>query len=218
MKVLQHIKNLGFYPENVLDVGANKADWSRSCRTFFPRAHYSLIEPQVEMHGYLHNFSCETGSNYVLCAAGSHDGEGLLTVWKDKCGSCMLPENGYRFEDGELAEQRKVDVFTIDSLINSEKIRQPNLVKIDTQGFELEILKGFTNLSRVEIIILEVFFFEFAKGQPLFHKTVNFMNEAGFLCYDLFNFMRRPADESLGCCDVCFVNKNSLLKKSSKWN
>ena len=158
--ILREIKNLGFNPNNILDVGANKTEWTRECERVFPESQYYLIEPQIEMLDYLESARLELDCFYTICAAGEKDGKGLLTLWEDRCGSSLLPEIAYRFEDGTPAEQREVDVFTLDTLIKNNKIKKPDLIKIDTQGYEINVLKGLSTISDVEIIILEVSFFD----------------------------------------------------------
>ena len=211
--VLEKMKNLGFYPKVVLDVGANNGDWSRDCHLVFPKAKFYLIEPQVEMGESLKEFCEETDSSYILCAVGQANYKGLLTIWDDMLGSSFLMRKNPK------ENQRLVDVVTIDRLISENKIKHPDLIKIDVQGFELEVLKGFKDVKDAQVIILEVSFFEFLEEkQPIFHEVIDFMYNLGFVCYDIFNFLKRPFDDALGQCDVCFVRKDSPLKAVNRWN
>jgi hypothetical protein len=43
------IKKFGFNPEHILDVGANHANFTREAVHYFPRAHYTLVEPQEQI-------------------------------------------------------------------------------------------------------------------------------------------------------------------------
>ena len=45
LKTLNQLKEYGFYPKNVLDIGARVGQWSLLCNTIFPNANYELIEP-----------------------------------------------------------------------------------------------------------------------------------------------------------------------------
>ena len=217
MLVLENIKKLGFYPETVLDVGANKGYWSRHCHSVFPKAEFFLIEPQTEMEDSLKEFCQQTDSSYFIYAAGENNHTGKLRIWEDMQGSSFLHDKiPPKKPDGR--EQRIVQVTTIDSLIEENKIKKPDLVKMDIQGFELKALKGFSQAKDSHIIILEVSFFEFLEGQPLFIEVMNYMDSIGFAVYDIFNFIKRPYDKALGQCDVCFVRKDSFLKSVNAWN
>ena len=62
----------------------------------------------------------------------------------------------------------------------------PHLLKLDTQGSELEILRGlrrdqFANVLAVEV---EIEFHEVYRGQPLFPEVHQFMRDAGFALLD----------------------------------
>ena len=47
--LLAALRELGFAPRHIVDVGANHGLWTREAITFFPDAHYTLVEPQDEL-------------------------------------------------------------------------------------------------------------------------------------------------------------------------
>jgi hypothetical protein len=47
--VFSSLKNLGFAPTHILDVGANRGNWTRAALKYFPDAIYTLVEPQDEL-------------------------------------------------------------------------------------------------------------------------------------------------------------------------
>ncbi len=47
------LKRLGFSPRHIIDVGANRGMWTRAAIDYFPRAHYTLIEPQDQLKTYV---------------------------------------------------------------------------------------------------------------------------------------------------------------------
>jgi len=111
-------------------------------------------------------------------------------------------------------------LITIDSLIDSGKLKIPELIKLDVQGYELEALKGASKtFGKTEVYILEVSLFsDDAEKIPIFHQVVNFMAERNYYAYDLPGYLRRPLDGALGQVDICFVKKDSFLRKENKWS
>ncbi len=207
----EDLRNRGFKPETVLDVGANLGDWSRLAKKTFPKANFFLIEPQIEMKIPLENFCQEfPGSQCFFAGAADSPGVLALTIWDDLAGSSFLPK-----EDDSLKEkgkQRCVPVITIDQLVLDRKIPIPQFVKLDVQGFEIKVLKGADQLFGItEVFVLEVSLFVFS-GHSLFHEVIRFMSDRGYFVYDFVGFMRRPYDQALGQVDVAFVKHDSFLR------
>jgi FkbM family methyltransferase len=213
---LEDIAARGFHPGTILDVGANKADWSRIAVEFFPDASYLLIEPQREMAPFLEQFCRDyPKASHVEAGAGATPGELVLTVWDDLQGSSLLPAENV---PGAIdKERRKIKIVTIDSLYEQGSAL-PDLVKLDIQGFELEALKGAQKLfGHTELFILEVSLFDTMPHQPVISDVVIFMAQRGYEVYEIPGYMRRPVDAALGQVDLAFARKDGFLRKSREW-
>ena len=98
----------------------------------------------------------------------------------------------------------------LDHLLND--VEAPALLKIDAQGYELQILMGATNvLSAFEAVLLEVAIIEINEGAPLLHDVVAFMKSRGFVTYDILEIHRRPLDNALNQVDIIFIREQSQL-------
>ena len=216
---LEDLKKRGLKCESILDVGANQGLWSRMAKEIYPEANFYLIEPQIEMEENLQNFCKEfNSSTYFLSGAGANPDKLIFTVDDDLAGSSFLPKKNDKLL--KTGRQRIIDIITIDSLIEASKIKRPELIKLDIQGFELEALKGAKQtFGYTEAYILEVSLFPFSDvpGIPVFSEVVKFMLERNYVVYDFPGFLRRPNDGALGQCDICFVKKNSFLRKCNDW-
>ncbi len=135
--LLEDLKARGLTCKTILDVGANKTTWSRMAKKIYPEANFVLIEPQIEMKDDLERF-CEEfkGSVYFLAGAGAKKGTLTLTIWDDLAGStfALKPDENLK----KTGKQREIEIITIDDLIDSGKIDNPELIKLDIQGFELK--------------------------------------------------------------------------------
>lgn len=217
--LLKGLKTRGLNCKTIMDVGANRTEWSRMAKKVFPVADFCLIEPQAEMKDNLDAFCREfKGSAYFLAGAGSKAGQLNLTVWDDLVGSSFLVKPDQHLE--RKGKQRSIQIITIDELITTSETAIPEIIKLDIQGFELEALKGATlTFGVTEVYIMEVSLFKFGdlEGIPLFADVVNFMLERGYVVYDFPGFLRRPLDGALGQCDICFVKEKGFLRSSNLW-
>lgn len=215
--LLQDLRARGLACTSILDVGAHRGDWSREASRIFPEAHFSLVEPLSEMAPFLDRF-CQDSvcARWYMVAAGEQCTQDTFTAYDDLATSTFLPYT--TILTTETSSSRVVPVVTIDSLLRKGLFAPPELVKVDVQGYELEVLRGSMDLfGQTEVFILETSLYRFAAKAPLFHEVVNFMAAKGYLVYDFPGFLRRPYDGALGQVDVCFVRANGQLRASGRW-
>lgn len=215
---LEDIRARGFNPHLILDVGANIGGWTRMAKKIFPEAAFLMVEPQPEMRKFLDSICSEYKDvQWVEAGAGATRGNLIQTIWEDLAGSSFLP--AVREELLSSGKQRKVEIITIDSLLQDKGLKAPELVKLDIQGFELEALRGAESLFReTEVFILEISLYKFMDGIPLFREVISFMGDRGYEMYDITGFLRRPFDGALGQVDLAFVRNCGLLRQSNKWS
>ena len=94
-----------------------------------------------------------------------------------------------KFADSERFNVEKIihlNADTLDNQLKKEGIDEVDFIKIDTQGYELSILKGcLSYLENVVGLEVEVEFEPVYIGQPLFSEVDNYVKENGFILVDL---------------------------------
>jgi FkbM family methyltransferase len=221
--LLEDLRARGLRCSSILDVGAHRGDWSRMARAVWPTARFCLIEPLEELRSALESFCAEApGSRCVLAAAGAETGERALALQPERPDGATFLRECFEWESWTpCIEERTVPVVTIDGLLERGAFPAPQLAKLDVQGAELEALAGARRLfgpaEPVEVFILEVAFFRFAPGWPVFHEVVAFMAERGYVPYDFAGFARRFLDGALGQTDACVVREAGPLRAAHKW-
>jgi len=104
--------------------------------------------------------------------------------------SYSYPGANFDYEINEairVVEKREVEVFSLDEILLSYKeIPKPIFLSLDTQGSELNILKGAKQaLQSVVAVLVEVEFEPLYKSQPLFGDIHKFLLSEGFVLMDI---------------------------------
>jgi FkbM family methyltransferase len=213
---LRHLSEKRFKPKVILDIGAAKGYWSLETGRIFSKAEFFMIDPLVESEDSLRSI-CRNDSrfHYVLTAVGCETGREVMNITPDCDGSSLLEYYG----GGDASKQRSIQVTTIDQLLLEGRIKPPDLVKIDVQGFEMKVLQGGQRLfDSTGVFIIETNLFRFMPECPLAHEIIRFMAERDFFLFDLGGSLRRPYENDLAQLDLVFVPAKSPLVGSNRWN
>ncbi len=208
----------GFCPQGIIDVGANYGNWSSMALSIFPGIPLLAIEPQVEMISHLQALVDKNPQvRLIQAGAAKISGELVQTIWEDLSGSSFLPTTDER--DLATGKQRKTPTISIDELLSETYPQfQPDLVKLDIQGFELEALAGAETLfGKTEVFIIETSLFAFFSNQPISREVINFMADRSYELYDITEYLRRPFDLALGQVDLVFVKRDGMFRSNLKW-
>jgi FkbM family methyltransferase len=209
--ILRHVKRLGFKPTTIIDVGVNIG--TPQLYDTFIESKYLLIDPLEENRYYMKKI-CNRLKNadYIIAAAAKYKSELVLHVHNDFAGSSL-----YRESDGITADgiQRRVKGIPLDGICEERSLQGPYIIKIDTQGNELNVLLGAEKiLKETELIILETSLFQFHIDGPQFYDVVLFMKEHGFVVYDIAGTSFRPLDGAMSQVDLVFVKENGQFRKN----
>jgi FkbM family methyltransferase len=99
--------------------------------------------------------------------------------------------------------------------VNEKNIQSIDFMKIDTEGYEFNVLKGFENyLENVKVIQFE-YGGTFLDNNVKLIEVVNYLTEKGFHMFSYlspqgFSFITDFADHYKYCNIVCFNKKNPL--------
>lgn len=210
------IKNSGFQPRNVWDVGANHGNWTRVAIGFFPDAEYTLIEPQDDLKEHVEDL-IRNGYKIRWINAGAGD------------RSCMLPLHIAALDHSssflecpritqEAVRSIEIPMRTLNEIRVTSSLPVPEMLKIDAEGLDLKVLEGATDLlGRTEIVLAEA-----SIGQLDFENTaralIEAMDDYGYRLIDITDVLRSPNHDALWLCEFAFLLKSSgLLKHASRY-
>lgn len=216
---IAHLKAKGFKPGTVIDIGVAKGTpWLYR----FPDAKLVLIEPNPAFEPDLQRIAAEHQADILPYAAGVDPGvltlnvdlhapssssfyaasAEVLSYWRDRGRS-------------RATTTRKVEVQPLDLLID-ERYRPPFLIKIDTEGFELEVLKGaIQTLTRTACLVVETSVARRYEGSYAFAELIAYLDTHGFALSDLLDVQSFDGDGDISYMDIAFM-KNTDTRNTGR--
>jgi len=207
------LKGLGFNPKVCLDIGAYEGNWAVDLKKIFPEMAILMLEGQSEKEAALKKVKEQYKDvDYRIALLGAEEREVVFN--KYETASSVLSEH---HATGAQTETKTLQL--LDNLVKNTPFEKPGLIKIDTQGYELEVLKGGEKtLAAAEFVLLEVSMLDIYKDVPLVAEVMAFMDQRGFVLYDICSFIRRPLDKMLYQSDFLFAKKDSVFRKDKRWS
>ncbi len=172
-------------PAVIYDIGANIGTWTCLAKSLFPAARVEAFEPLGQHFGKFKQWTAPWPDDVRLhaCALGPIERTATMHVmdFSDASSLLALSAEGSREFSVHPTAETSVPVVPLDVLIARENLPPPDLLKLDVQGYELEVLRGATAALRTtRAVLCEVSFREYYTGQPLFPEILAFLRSHGF--------------------------------------
>lgn len=211
-KTLTTLAARGWTPRGIVDVGGSDGRWTRLALSVFPNCDCLIVEPLTEHAAALGELSEQFGSvRVVQCAAGSGNGVRPLAVGADLDSSSFVWTHG--------GTPREIRVAPLSTLVAGAGLAHVSLVKVDVQGFELEVLGGLEGLwDALELLILEASVFRFSPNSPVVEDLIEELRPRGFRLAEIVDVIRRPLDNAMAQCDLLFCRENHWLLSGTSWD
>jgi FkbM family methyltransferase len=166
----------------VIDVGVGEQGTPYLYRQF-EDAFFVSIDPLREAEQAVKAKLTNNRSVFFATALGSKAGEVEMEVSTKPSRSSLL-RRVYHDKYSTPQEKRCVSIRTLDSVIaelGSGALKHPVLLKIDTEGYELEVLRGASEvLKEVSYVVLEAPLTQNFEGSYTLSELIRFMAESGF--------------------------------------
>jgi FkbM family methyltransferase len=183
------LRDAGIAPKVIYDIGACVLHWTNEARRIWPQAEYCVFDAMDSVE-FLYQ---EQNLKYHIGVLS--DSERVVNFYQNDDypgGNSYYLENVDINAEAPLVfneqHRRCLRTETLDSVVLGGNFPLPDLIKIDTQGAELDILRGAAYcLSRCNHVILELQVVEYNKGAPLRDTVIEYMATKGFECRGLFS-------------------------------
>ena len=164
----------------VLDVGANVGQSVLRYRNLLPGCEIHSFEPSPTAFQEL---QAVAGPDVRLMNVAVGSAPGSITLLENSSSymTSVLPPGPSAW--GTIVRSTDVPVITLDDYCEEQKIARVDLLKTDTQGYDLEVLRGARGIieaGRVRLVLVELNFVEMYQEQPRFDKLLGFLLDRGF--------------------------------------
>lgn len=207
------LKKQNFNPIVIYDIGANKGLWTNNCFIFFPDATYYLFEPQIDLKKDIDDlFFNKKNIQLFSVGVGNKTCELSFTI-HDRDDSCTFRLSAEEAKEKGL-HQVHLPMVQLDTFAIENNLKSPSILKIDAEGFDLEVLEGAKKLvQEAEIIMIEVGIMNKTfKNSSL--NVMNYLDEVGFRLFDITDLNRPYGNKILWLCEFVFIKKNGMLDKN----
>jgi FkbM family methyltransferase len=207
---LRHLGSLGYSPRVIYDIGGAQGEWATMVHGIWPGAKIVAFEPNASRVPLLEATRTRIpGYTFHRCFLGPKRG---TVTYADAADQTSLMDPQQNAGGTASAEMR-----VLDEMIAEGTIPPPDFMKLDVQGYELEVLKGGSQaMQAASGVMLEVSFGRFGPEMPIYSDILAFLHERGFGWYDVAGIYRRPEDDALFQLDMIFLKRDHQLMAAHK--
>lgn len=208
---------------HVFDVGANIGQSISRYRDDFPNCFITSFEPNPEIFSVLEkNWGDVSGITLNPVALANTIGHASFYATRvPEVGSLLEPtEHMIKLSSEHKYDYKTINVptLTLDHYCQANNINKIDILKLDVQGFELNVLQGAEILlhdGKVTMIYSEVTFAETYTNQTRFIDLVSYLNKFNYEIWDIGSFLYTRSDR-LWAANLTFLHKSAARTIETK--
>ena len=188
----------------IFDIGANIGQSIKRFRRKFNKSKIYSFEPNPEIFKNLVEIQKKDSNLKVFNFAFSNEDSITKLYYYKESGQNSL----YPIKNKNKKNFFKVNTKKISTFLKKNKIKKIDLLKIDTQGYELDIIKGCGNyLKKILIIEIELIFNDIYNKNTI-SEIEKILSKFGFITWDIPNIVKFPRSDidRIYFADILFVN------------
>ena len=200
---LLDLQKKGIKIDIIFDVGAYRGKWSKLLdQTSLKEKEFYLFEANEENRIFLEKL----GYKFFISVLSDQKKEVKFFSNVSTGDSYLIEQTSIYQKDLKPIPK---ETTTLDILVEKENLPLPDFLKIDTQGSELDILKGSKkSLSNCSLIYLECPIIEYNLKAPNLNEYIEYLSSINFVPYDICEIHK--IDNVIIQMDILFIKKNIL--------
>jgi FkbM family methyltransferase len=202
--------------DSIIDIGAHKGDFSRKFINDKNIKNFFLFEPQLKFYKYLlnkfknnkkikiYNVAIDTVNNKIKKIALNVDPTTSSLAKIDKNSLLYKIKNIILNSKDNYYSSQKVRTLRLDYFLKKKKINRISLLKIDTEGYEMKVIKSLgSDIKKIKYILLELKFIHFYKNYS--QKKIG-----KYLLKNKFILIKNFKNPMMHYQDSLYINKKIL--------
>jgi FkbM family methyltransferase len=203
MNIQDYLRELSknYKPTSILDIGAHQGEFSKFCKSLWKDVDLLMLEGNDECESVLEQLP------FDHCIVLLSDVNKEVTLYLNPKNLSCTGTSYYKERTRHYKESVEIikNTYTLDEVIEEIDNKKYDIIKIDTQGSELDIIKGgLKTVQNCSYLIMEVSTLQYNEGSPLFDEIVEYMNSIGFSDYEVIaeHVWKDPNEDSFECGEI----------------
>ena len=193
------------------DVGANEGQTIKLLQEVFRSPRIYAFEPSSEVFTKLRSRKYRSDVFLYNFALGRQNSQEEFINYEDSRLSSFFPlstDEESQFGHLKIKAKESVEIKTIDWFLTRYQINEIDLLKVDTQGYDLQVLQGASESFRrgsIRNVYVELNFLKLYENQADAQQITRFLTEHNFHLVDYYEKSRR--EDVLFWCNGLFTRR-----------
>jgi len=199
----------------IIDIGANIGQYALEVRRDGFKGGIVSFEPLAEAFSKLKDYA-KNDKNWQVynCALGNEDGHTFINVAGNSVSSSINNMQDTHLKaapDSAYTGKEEISINKLDTVFGNFYSEDDRIMlKIDTQGFEKNIIDGAEKfLEKVILLQLEMSLIPLYENEMLFTDMIEYLKQRNFQIVSLENGFFNSQSGQLFQVDGIFINKNN---------